>query len=76
MQSLWKKSGKEKTMIKKIINYIKEAFTFPKSSEFIYECINCGEKFDGKTVEYFIKHQIDLKHFDARKYRKNQKDKT
>ncbi len=53
-----------------IISMIRELFTFEKSSNYIFECLNCGEKFDGIRVDYFIKHQIDYKHWDARKFKK------
>lgn len=52
---------------------IKKIITPEKSFHYIYECLNCGEKFDGKRVEYFIKHQINSKHFDYTKSKKQLK---
>lgn len=57
-------------IIKKLIKKLKEALTFPKSSDYIYVCLDCKEEFDGIQVELFIKHQIDFKHWEASKYKK------
>lgn len=60
--------------ISKLIEKIKK-FWNAKTSDNIFECLNCGEKFDGIRVDYFIKHQLDYKHWDARKYKKEEKEK-
>ena len=59
-----------KSILINLIHSIKKAFTFVGSSHYIYECLNCKEKFDGNKVEYFIKHQIDCKHYEYTKYKK------
>ena len=41
-----------------------------KVSNYVYECVNCGKKYDGTHVEKFIQHQIDYQHFESTKYRK------
>jgi len=49
-------------IIEKIKNFLND-----KSSNYTFECLNCEKKFDGIRVEYFIKHQIDYKHWDYKK---------
>jgi len=60
--------------MKYFVNVIKKIKDFwnDKSSNYMHECLNCGKKFDGIRVEYFIKHQLDYKHWDSRKYKKEQ----
>jgi len=56
----------------KLIEKIKNVWD-DKISNYIFKCLNCGEKFDGNRAEYFIKHQIDSKHFDYTKSKKQLK---
>lgn len=53
-----------------LINRIKKTLTTHKASECIFECVDCEAKFDGKKVEEFVKHQIDMSHFNYEKYKK------
>ena len=53
-----------------IIKKLKEIFSFTPARDFIFTC-ECGEEFDGATVEIAIKHEIDEKHKLIKKTRKN-----
>ena len=58
------------SVITKLKKTLKEAFTFEKSSDYIYQCLNCKEEFDGAIIELFLTHQFVKKHFDYTRKRK------
>ena len=53
-----------------LIAKIKKVLTDNNTKDFIFECLDCNTKFDGKNLEEFIRHQIKMLHFNYEEYKK------
>jgi len=52
-----------------LISKISEVLLKDENAD-IFECLDCGKKFEREKIEQFILHQITEQHFDYEKYKK------